>query len=203
MQDGKKVLMIDCDMRKGRLYKMFEIAQTPGLSNYLAGTDEKENATEKEKDNNLINHLQTTEIENLLVMPAGNVPPNPSELLSNERMVEMLNRMKEVSDIVIIDGTPVQLVTDSLIISRMVDATVVVTADKKTKKEDLKKVINNIEQIGGKLAGIVVNMIPTTYRIYEKSYYYGASSKSKTSKEKKKAHDPMKKDYEMIGEEDD
>lgn len=205
-QAGKRVILIDADMRKGRLYKMFEIAPTPGLSNYLSGIDENENASEREKDNNLINHLQTTEVENLLVMPAGNVPPNPSELLSNERMVDMLERMKQVSDIVIIDGTPVQLVTDSLIISRLSDATVIVTADKKTRKEDLKKVINNIEQIGGKLAGIIINQIPTTYKIYEKSYYYGSSSKSKTTTSKTRAKrqaDPKKNEYEMMGENDD
>ena len=201
-QAGKRVILIDADMRKGRLYKMFDIAQTPGLSNYLSGIDEKENATDREKDNNLINHLQTTEVENLLVMSAGNVPPNPSELLSTERMVDMLERMKQVSDIVIIDGTPNQLVTDALIISRMADATVVVTADKRTKKEDLKKVINNIEQIGGKVAGIVINMIPTTYKIYEKSYYYGSSSKAKV-KTGKRIADPKKSDYSMMGENDD
>ena len=114
----------------------------------------------------------------------------------------MLERMKQVSDIVIIDGTPNQLVTDALIISRMADATVVVTADKRTKKEGLKKVINNIEQIGGKVAGIVINMIPTTYKIYEKSYYYGSSSKAKVKTGKRTA-DPKKSDYSMMGENND
>ena len=69
-------------------------------------------------------------------------------------------------------------------------------------KEDLKKVINNIEQIGGKVAGIVINMIPTTYKIYEKSYYYGSSSKAKV-KTGKRIADPKKSDYSMMGENND
>ena len=178
-QAGKRVILIDADMRKGRVYNMFEISQTPGLSNYLSGMGENE----EDEAGDIIKYLQATEVENLLIMPAGNVPPNPSELLGTERMVEMLEKMKEISDIVIVDGTPNQLVTDSLIISRLVDATLIVTADKKTKKEDLKRVVNNIEQIGGKIAGIVINMMPQTAKAYEKTYYYyGSSTASKKSK---------------------
>lgn len=183
-QAGKRVILIDADMRKGRLYSLFEISQTPGLSNYLSGMG----TTEEDDAIDIIKYLQATEVENLLIMPAGNVPPNPSELLGTERMVEMIEKMKDISDIIIIDGTPNQLVTDALIITRLVDATLVVTADKKTKKEDLKRVVNNIEQVGGKIAGIVINMMPQTAKAYEKTYYYyGNSTSSKKGKETTKS----------------
>ena len=180
-QAGKRVILIDADMRKGRLYTLFDISQTPGLSNYLSGMGE----SEEDEASDIIKYLQATEVENLLIMPAGNVPPNPSELLGTERMTEMLEKMKEISDIVIIDGTPNQLVTDALIITRLVDATLIVAADKKTKKEDLKRVVNNLEQVGGKIAGIVINMMPQTAKAYERSYYYyGSTNASKTNNKK-------------------
>ena len=177
-QAGKRVILIDADMRKGRLYTLFDISQTPGLSNYLSGMGENE----EDEASDIIKYLQATEVENLLIMPAGNVPPNPSELLGTERMTEMLEKMKEISDIVIIDGTPNQLVTDALIITRLVDATLIVAADKKTKKEDLKRVVNNLEQVGGKIAGIVINMMPQTAKAYERSYYYYGSTNTSSSK---------------------
>ena len=189
-QAGKRVILIDADMRKGRLYTLFDISQTPGLSNYLSGMGE----SEEDEASDIIKYLQATEVENLLIMPAGNVPPNPSELLGTERMTEMLEKMKEISDIVIIDGTPNQLVTDALIITRLVDATLIVAADKKTKKEDLKRVVNNLEQVGGKIAGIVINMMPQTAKAYEKTYYYyGNSTSSKKGKETTKSRTTKKK----------
>ena len=84
-------------------------------------------------------------------MSAGNIPPNPSELLNSPQMFRLLEELQDLCDIVIIDGTPCQLVTDSLIISRMVESTILVTACKETKKEGLKRVIHNIENVGGKI----------------------------------------------------
>ena len=75
-------------------------------------------------------------------------------------MVNLLEQLKDMCDVIIIDGTPSQLVTDSLILTRLVDSTIIVTANKQTKKEDLKKVINNIQNVGGKISGIVLNKIP-------------------------------------------
>ena len=91
-------------------------------------------------------------------------------------MVNLLEQLKDMSDIVIIDGTPSQLVTDSLILARLVDSTLIVTSSKETKKEDLRRIINNIVQVGGKIAGVVVNKITLSSKRYEQSYYYGSTS---------------------------
>ena len=178
-QAGNRVILIDADMRKGRQYTIFGAAPKPGLSNCLA-----EMEMTNQNDWDISRYIQKTEVENLLLIPAGSIPPNPSELLVSEQMMKLLNDLKEVCDLIIIDGTPCELVTDSLILTRLVDSTIIVTANKQTKKEDLKKVINNIQNVGGKISGIVLNKIPMSAKKYEQSYYYGSTSTrhTKTSK---------------------
>ena len=139
-QTGKKVILIDADMRKGRLYNIFGVLPRPGLSNYLSGIHESEQETA-----NLLNYLRETEVPNLYVMPAGNIPPNPSELLVSEKFVALLEELKVRCDLIVIDGTPSKLVTDAIILSRVVDTTIVVTAHNQTKKDDLAKVLKDIK----------------------------------------------------------
>lgn len=172
-QAGKKVVLIDADMRKGRQYAIFEVSPRPGLSNYLSGIDSNSEGNSMDE---IIDYIQETEVKNLYVISAGNIPPNPSELLINPKMVNLLDKLKQVSDIVIIDGTPCELVTDSVILSRLVDSTVIVTAHKQTKKDTLQKIVTNIQNVGGKIAGIVLNKIPVSAKKYEQSYYYGSTS---------------------------
>ena len=172
-QAGKKVILVDADMRKGRQYTIFEVSPRPGLSNYLSGFD---SSTGNEISNDLADYIQDTQVPNLYIIPAGNIPPNPSELLISTKMVSLLDRLKELCDIVIVDGTPCELVTDSIILSRIVDSTVIVTAHKQTKKDDLQKIVTNIQNVGGKIAGIVLNKIPVSVKKYEQSYYYGSTA---------------------------
>ena len=172
-QAGNKVILIDADMRKGRQYTIFGVSPRPGLSNYLSGIDEK-----NPDEMYISKYIQKTEVENLLIMTAGNIPPNPSELLVSDQMMNLLDELKEICDIVIIDGTPCELVTDSIILSRIVDSTVVVTAYKETKKDNLEKIIRNIQNVGGRLAGVVVNKLPVSVKKYNENYYYASTSGS-------------------------
>ena len=189
-QAGKTVILIDADMRKGRLYSIFDISPRPGLSNFLSGVDWGQEGKISE---NIEDYVQETQIENLFVLAAGNVPPNPSELLVSDEMLDLMKRLETLCDIIIFDGTPSQLVTDSLILARIVDSTVIVTASKETKKDDLKRVIKNIKN-GGKIAGVVINKIPIDAKKYENSYYYGSTSIAEikpTSRTAKKASEEM------------
>ena len=172
-QAGRKVILIDADMRKGRQYTIFEVSPRPGLSNYLSGFD---SSTGEEISEDLADYIQDTQVPNLYIIPAGNIPPNPSELLISTKMVNLLDRLKEICDLIIIDGTPCELVTDAIILSRIVDSTVIVTAHKQTKKDDLQKIVTNIQNVGGKIAGIVLNKIPVSVKKYEQSYYYGSTT---------------------------
>ena len=181
-QAGKKVVLIDADMRKGRQYSIFGVSPIPGLSNYLSGIGIDEN-----QELDIVDFVQETEVDNLFIIPAGNIPPNPSELLISPQMVNLLEELKDLCDIVILDGTPNELVTDSLILTRLVDSTVIVTASKETKKENLKRAIANIQNVGGKIAGVVVNKVPVSAKKYQQSYYYGSNEMMKARNDMKKA----------------
>lgn len=171
--EGKKVALIDADMRKGRVHTIFETSKKPGLSNYLSGVSDLD-----EKDN-LFSYLQKTNTQGLYIMPAGDVPPNPSELLVGQKMEQLIVALKNAFDIVIFDGTPCLLVTDSVILARQLDATLLVTAHKYTKIGDLEKIKKMIENVGGKIAGIVINKMPVVAKKYESTYYYGNHEEQK------------------------
>lgn len=166
-QAGKKVVIVDSDMRKGRLHDIFKTSKKPGLSNYLSGI-----IASDEKGNGLKSCISETEIENLYLMPMGNTPPNPSELIASTRMVELINELKDLFDVIVFDGTPSKIVTDAIILSREVDTTLLVTGYNKTKMDDLKKVQRDIENVGGHIAGVVINSVPINTKRYANSYYY-------------------------------
>ena len=176
-QTGKKVMLVDADMRKGVQYSVFGVSPKPGLSNYLSEVNEN--------DENIVKYIQETDVDNLHILTAGNVPPNPSELLVSTQMLELVEKLKSMCDLVIIDGTPCGLVTDSVILSRIVDSTLIITAHKQTKKDNLKNIVRDIENVGGNICGVVFNKAPISAKKYSESYYYGSSS-TKHNKEKAK-----------------
>ena len=209
-QADNRVILIDADMRKGRLYNIFGVLPRPGLSNYLSGISEG-----SQEQLNLVNFLRETEIPNLYIMPAGNIPPNPSELLITPQMISLLEDLKDECDLIIIDGTPSKLVTDAVILSRIVDSTIVVTAHNQTKKDDLEKVVRDIKNVGGNIAGIVYNKVPVSSKKYNETYYYSSipqkiqiNSKTdleyeqKRESQKDRTSNMLKKDKNKFAEED-
>ena len=188
-QAGKKVILVDCDMRKGRLFTIFGSTPTPGLSNYLSGI----NSNGEYNEDDIVQYIRPTEIENLYLIPAGSVPPNPSELLVSEKMTEAMQRLESICDIVIYDGTPTSLVTDALIISRNVDTTIIVCAYNQTKIDELETVKRDILNVGGKIAGVVINKMPVSQKEYYESYYYGQSS---STQHKRKSRNINSIDFE-------
>lgn len=182
-QAGKKVILVDSDMRKGRLFSIFGVSPTPGLSNFLSGI----NSDGEDSSTNILSYIKETEVENLYLITAGNIPPNPSELLVSEQMIDVVEELKSICDLVIFDGTPSSLVTDAIIISRYVDTTLIVSSYKSTKIDELEKVKKDIENVGGKIAGVVINKEPVSQKQYYATYYYGNSNltmKSPTNKKR-------------------
>ena len=186
-QAGKKVILVDCDMRKGRQFSIFDVAPTPGLSNYLSGV----NSDGEESSESILSYIKETPVENLFVIPAGNVPPNPSELLVSDAMGQAIDDLKMICDLVIFDGTPCNLVTDSIIISRYVDTTLIVSAYKVTKMDEIQTLKKNIENVGGKIAGVVINKTKVTQKQYYSAYYYGHNE---ADEEKEEAIQEAKKE---------
>lgn len=174
-QLNKKVLLIDTDMRKGRQHVMFNLKAKPGISNFLSGVVDQDFIGEKE---DIRNYIQETDVENLYLITAGNVPPNPSELLVSPKMQGMLEILKRSFDVIIFDAPPCLIVADALIITRLVDFSIIVTAQNVTKMENLKRAKLAIENVGGKIAGVVLNKVQVNAKSYESSYYYGNKNSS-------------------------
>ena len=168
-QAGKKVVIIDTDMRKSSQHTIFCIVAKPGLSNYLSGI----NYDGTKSNSNILKYARETEIENLHVIPAGTIPPNPSELLSLEKTAKMIDKLKTVYDIILLDATPSLVVTDAIALSRTVDSTLLIASYNETNKKDLNKIQRDIENVGGKIEGIVLNKVPVSLRKYKDKYYYG------------------------------
>ena len=177
-QAGKKVILVDTDMRRGRQHNIFELPNNKGLSNYLI-------LSVKDSQDALGEYIQRTLIDNLYVITAGIVPPNPSELLTSTKMINLIKTLEQMADIVIFDSTPSTMVTDALAISRYVGSTLIVASHKKTKMEVLKQIKKNIENVGGKVSGVILNRVPLSKREYGKSYYYESSIVTSTVKGKK------------------
>lgn len=178
-QAGKRVLLVDSDMRKGRQHNIFELNNAKGLSNYLIMT------TKESSLDSIGDYIQSTIVDNLYVMTSGMVPPNPSELLTSQKMVDLIKYLEKIFDVIIFDGTPSTIVTDAIILSKFVNTTLIVSAHKITKTEDLNQVKRNILNVGGKIAGVVVNKMPVNKKESKSGYYYENSivaSKKSNSK---------------------
>ena len=193
-QAGKRVVLVDADMRKGRQFSIFGVSPTPGLSNYLSGISPDGGDSSAD----IFSYIKETEVENLYILPAGNVPPNPSELLVTEQMEELINILTNSFDLIIFDGTPSDLVTDAIIISRYTDTTLIVTSYKETKIDGLEKIKKNIENVGGKIAGVVINKMPISTKEYYYSYYYGSNGKRSRKKKEKKLSRKEQKELEAL-----
>ena len=160
-QTGEKVLLIDCDLRLGRLHKIFNVSNNKGLSQLLVGKNILECA----------NYIQKTEIDNLYVIPRGVVPPNPSELLGSENTKKLVKVLREKFDHIIFDGVPVTGLPDSLILSSVVDRTLIVSSYGYTKIDDLDNTKKALDKVNASIAGVVMNKAPQTRRGKYYSYY--------------------------------
>lgn len=160
-QNGKKVLLIDCDLRRGRVHELFSLENYKGLSNLLI--------RDVEEEYNIFVHK--TEIKNLSVILKGAVPPNPSELLGSPNSEKLLEVLKDKYDVIILDGAPVIAVTDSLILSKLVDAVVVVSASKSTKTEQLQTTMKALKNVDANVAGVILNKIVDNGNSYYGNYY--------------------------------
>jgi len=174
-QNKKKTIIIDADMRKGVQSRAFNVQANIGLSDILSKI---ENTADFDSVH-IEDYIKDTDQENLSILTKGSKCPNPSELLSSESMFKLDKKLKEVYDIIIFDGTPSNLVTDSVILCTLADLTVIVAKYKVTKIDSLKALKKSIEGVGGKIAGVVLNGVEakhSKYGDYKGNYsgYYGS-----------------------------
>lgn len=171
---NKKVIIIDADMRKGRLHKVFKLENAMGMSNYLKDLIEGN----KIKIKQTAKYIKETNIPNLHIMTSGDRPLNPLELISSNKMNEIIKTLDKIYDIVIIDGTPSAIVSDSMAISNYINTILLVAEYKKTKIETLKKVKKQIENVNGKITGVVLNKCPLSEKQYGEGYYSDVDDKT-------------------------
>lgn len=159
-ETGAKVCIIDCDLRRPNVHRLFNVSAVPGLSNVLVNMN---------KADDVIRH---SEYPNLDFVSAGDIPPNPAELLGSERFKEFVSHMEQKYDYIFFDSCPVNIVTDTAIISKVIPEVVMVALQNSTEKDSLKDAVNQLEFAGAKIIGFILNGVEYTSKGGYK-YKYG------------------------------
>ncbi|EHP47286.1 MAG: CpsD/CapB family tyrosine-protein kinase [Clostridium perfringens] len=164
-QNNKKVIIIDCDLRRPTIHKKFGISNSIGLTEYIIGKNDL---------NNVIQILN----ENFSVITSGRIPPNPSEILSSKSMENLLKALSVCYDYVILDTPPLTAVTDAQILAGKCDGTILVVRAESTSKESIIKAYKELEKVRANVLGAVLNGIKGNNKIY----YYAEDNKKKKLK---------------------
>ncbi|PGZ91719.1 CpsD/CapB family tyrosine-protein kinase [Bacillus sp. AFS029533] len=144
-QQEKKVLLVDADLRKPQLHSDFKLENFKGLTTAIA------------QEKSLKDVIQKTDISNLSILTSGPIPPNPSELLSSEKMKKLIAQMYEQYDVILFDAPPLLAVTDAQIISQVCDGTILVVRRGYSAKEKIKKAKELLTLVNANILGVVLN----------------------------------------------
>jgi tyrosine-protein kinase Etk/Wzc len=163
--------LLDCDLRKPQIHHIFKSRRSPGLIDYLFG------------DVLLDEIIKSTEIDNLHYITTGTIPPNPAEMLDSDQMRSLLAKFRSEYDMVIIDSPPIIAVTDSEILSNMVDGTLIVVSADTTEIDLMERAVELIKREHSQFIGTVLNNFSykSGYGSYYKYYYYYSSPEKKKS----------------------
>ena len=181
-QEGKKVLMIDCDLRRGRQHEIFEVMNltSGGYSNLILNY----------KDGIKLNkYIVETSNKNIDLLPTGPTPPNPVELLASENNKKFLEKIRNEYDIIILDCPPVVGLSDTMIMTKYSDANLLVVSNNKTKIETLDRAKKVFDQVNAKITGVVINKASVKNNSYYSYYcndYYGDNTSKKSKKKKRR-----------------
>lgn len=172
-QSGSKVIILDCDMRRPTIHRIFGLSKEKGLSNILVG-----NCNMKEA-------VIETRVPNLHAIPCGPVPPNPSELLGSTRMVNLLETLRKTYSRIIIDSPPVTAVTDAVVLAKWVDGLVLVVRAGGLSREVIKNGLGQLQAVEASVLGVILNGVEMGrggYYDYQYYYYYYGEDEDKKSK---------------------
>lgn len=159
-QAGQRVLLVDCDLRRPRLHKVFQRANDVGVSSAVLDRSVLDSASLE------------TEVDNLSVLPCGPHVPSPAELLHSESFSRLLDELQSRYDRVVIDSPPIAPVTDAAILSTKVDGTVVVVRAFKTTRDLARQAVRALTDVGGRVVGVVLNAVDLNRREYGYYQYY-------------------------------
>ena len=170
-QAGQKVVLVDCDLRKPRIHRVFGKGANVGLTTALLGKDAKDGKAAPLAES-IEEAICQTEVPNLSVIPAGPIPPNPAELLHSARFSQLLEAIQGRFDRVILDSPPVVPVTDGVVLSTKVDGTILVVRAFKTTKDLARHALRLLLDVGANVAGSVLNAVNLSRSEYKYSHYY-------------------------------
>ena len=156
-QSDKEVVIVDGDMRRPTMHKVFKLSNRLGLSDYFIRTPDK-----------MTGVVKKTAVNGLSIITSGSLPPNPSELLASTKMQDVINLLTKHFDMVILDSPPLLAVTDALILAKSVDGVILVIDPKKTKRGAIQQAVEQLKRLDARLLGIVLNNI----KVKRSSYYY-------------------------------
>ncbi|MGB9723120.1 MAG: polysaccharide biosynthesis tyrosine autokinase [Chloroflexia bacterium] len=160
-QAGRRVIVVDTDLRRPILHHIFGQENNWGLTGTLFGEGDR-------TDDGLL----TTEVENLRFLPSGPLPPNPSEVLGSQRMGDLLSRLQEQADVVLLDSPPLLTMADANILAARVDGVVLVADAGRTRREALKKAAEALRRVGARILGVALNRVGLHSEGYSYYYYY-------------------------------
>lgn len=171
-QSGKSVLLIDADMRNPTQHKLFGLSNSnvEGLSVSLV------------QDQGRQAFIQETEVPGVSVLTSGPIPPNPAELVGSKRMKHLLEELSEQFDVVLIDTPPIITVTDAAIIAQEVDGVILVLASGEVNKDFALRAKDQLDKVGAKILGAVLNKADIKTSEYYYYYYHGSEEKGKSRK---------------------
>lgn len=164
-QANKKVLIMDCDLRKPVQHKMFMKSNLYGVTNVLADVKLPEDA------------IQDTGIKNLQILTSGPIPPNPSEILASEKITDLINNLSEQYDYILIDTPPSIAVTDPVILAGKVDGVIIVVNAGLSKTDKVNETKERLQQANARILGVVLNNVKYTKAEEYYYYYYGEDKK--------------------------
>ena len=147
---GRRVVIVDCDLRKPTIHKRFSISNYKRLTNILT------------QDGKIEDIVITSSIPNLYILPCGPIQPNSSELLGSKKMKIILKELTTSFDVVLIDTPPILYLSDAQILAALSQGSIIVAAYGKSEKDDLLSAKDMIEKVGGKILGVVINKIPNS-----------------------------------------
>jgi succinoglycan biosynthesis transport protein ExoP len=161
--EGKRVILVDADLRRPNTHRLLELPDAPGLTDVLAGQAGLEES------------LRATEVPGLSVLPAGSIPPNPAELLNSEPMERLIEALRSCADIVVFDTPPCLPVTDAQVLSMKVDGVILVAEVGEARKAAVQHAKHLFDQAHARTLGLVFNKIATniseSYYYYRRAYY--------------------------------
>ena len=166
---GKKTILIDTDLRRPVVNKVFNIKKSPGITEYLTGYID-----------NFSDVIVKTEIENLYVVPSGIVPPNPSELLGSKKLINLIKKLESDWDMVLFDSPPLVAVTDATMVSKEIDKIIIVVKVGRTDNKAFEHTIKSLKKVSAPIGGIVLNAVTEShnyggyYYYYQYYHYYGS-----------------------------